>query len=158
MAFAYWSLAHPSFEQTAAMSEWPTVLLFSAMLFALAAAMPAFGSMVGGRWVVRLAGLAGAVLGVAGIANIFEDGLGLEWVFIIFALCSLLFELALLALTAVIARTARGTRRLLALIPLATGAGVFLMVIAGGPILLVTWLAAAAVALGPSVNRSVTAR
>jgi len=144
--FAYWALAHPSFEQTEAMSEWPTVLLFSAMLLSLAAALPAFGSLVGGRWALRLAGIAGAAVGLAGIANIFEDGLGLDWVYAVFILCALLSELALVALSAVIARTTSETRRLLALVPLATGAGAVLMVVAGGPILLVTWLIVAAVA------------
>ena len=49
--------------------------------------------------------------------------------------------------TIVIARTALGRYRLLAGIPAGTVAGILLFVVAGGPVMLVTWLGAAAVAV-----------
>ena len=99
--FAYWALAHPSFEATASQSEWPMALWFSATLAVLAVALPVFGRMVGGRWVVRLALLAGA---------------------------------------------GHGLYRLLAFVPAVTALGLLLFVIAGGVVMLATWLAAAAAA------------
>jgi hypothetical protein len=144
--FVFWVVARPSFEMTASMTEWPHVLWFSATLLSLAVALPVFGRMVGGRWVVRLAFIAGASLGLSSAANIFEDGFQIEAFFFAFILGTLILDVALLALTIVIARTFSGRYRLLAVIPAATAAGIFLFVVAGGPILLVTWLAAAAVA------------
>jgi hypothetical protein len=62
----------------------------------------------------------------------------------------LVLSLAVLVLTVVIAVTRRGVFRLLALIPIATVLGILLFVAAGGIILLVTWLTAAAVDLTQS--------
>lgn len=146
LLFVYWVVARPSFETTASMTEWTHVLWFSATLLSLAVALPVFGRMVGGRWVVRLASIAGAGTGLSSAANIFEDGFQIEAFFFAFILGTLILDVALLALTIVIARTFPGRYRLLALIPAGTVAGIFLFVVAGGPILLVTWLAAAAVA------------
>ena len=145
--FVFWVVAHPSFEATASQSEWPNVLWFSATLLSLAVALPVFGRMVGGRWVFRLALLAGTGVALASVANVFEDGLQIEWFFFVFVLGASITDIALLALAVVIARTGRGENRLLALIPAATVAAIIFFVIAGGPIMLVAWLAAAAVAL-----------
>jgi hypothetical protein len=144
--FAYWALARPSFEATAAQSEWPTVLWFSATLSGLAVALPVFGRMVGGRWVARLALLAGAGTGVSSLANIFEDGLHIEWVFAVFIVAEVVTLVSLLALTVVIAATRRGSGQLLALVPAGTALGLLLFVYAGGIIMLATWLGAAAAA------------
>jgi hypothetical protein len=65
----------------------------------------------------------------------------------VFVACSAITILGLLGLTIAIALPDRGTRRLLALIPTATLAAIILYVIAGGPLMLATWLAAAAAAL-----------
>ena len=147
LLFVYWVVARPSFEMTASMTEWPHVLWFSATLLSLAVALPVFGRMVGGRWVVRLASIAGAGLGLSSVANIFEDGFRIEAFFFAFILGTLILDVALLALTIIIARTIPGRYRLFAVTPARTVAGILLFVAAGGPIMLVTWLAAAAAAL-----------
>jgi hypothetical protein len=145
--FVYWVVARPSFEMTASMTEWPHVLWFSATLLSLAVALPVFGRMVGGRSVVRLASLAGAGVGLSSIANVFEDGFRIEAFFFAFILGTLILDVALLVLTVVVARTSPGRYGLLAVIPAGTLAGILLFVVAGGPIMLVTWLAAAAAAV-----------
>lgn len=145
--FVFWSLAHPSFEMTASMTEWPQVLWFSATLLSLAVALPVFGRMMGSRWSVRLASLAGAGIGLSGIANIFEDGFGIDAFFFAFILGNLILQVSLLVLVIVIARTFRGRHKALALIPAGTITGIVLFVAAGGPVMLVTWLGAAAAAV-----------
>jgi hypothetical protein len=82
LLFLYWVVARPSFEITASMTEWPHVLWFSATLLSLAVALPVFGRMVGGRWVVRLASVAEAGVGMSRVANIFEDGLRIDAFFL----------------------------------------------------------------------------
>ncbi len=56
--------------------------------------------------------------------------------------------IGLLALT--IAIVARTGQRHFAVVPLGTVAGLLLFVIAGGPVMLATWLVAAALALAPT--------
>ena len=145
--FVFWVVVRPSFEMTASMTEWPQVLWFSATLLSLAVALPVFGRMVGGPRVVRLASIAGAGVGLSSVANIFEDGFRIDGFFFVFILGTLILDVALLALTIVIARTCRGRYRLLAVIPAGTVTGILLFVVAGGPVMLVTWLGAAAVAV-----------
>lgn len=145
-SFAYWALARPTFEATASNTEWPTVLGFSATLAVLAVALPVFGQMLGGRSVVRLSLVAGAAVGLSSVANVLEDGLRLEWAFVVFIVGEVVLLVSLLALTLVIAATGRGVYRLLALVPAGTALGLLLFVSAGGVIMLATWLAAAAAA------------
>jgi hypothetical protein len=153
--FAYWALGRPTFEAAASRSEWPTVIWFSATLALLAVALPVFGRMAGGGWVVRLALVAGAAIGLSSVANIFEDGLDLDWVFAVFILGELVSLVSLLALTVVIAATRRGSGRLLALVPAGTALGLVLFVYAGGITMLATWLVAAAAArLGSAARAS----
>ena len=64
----------------------------------------------------------------------------------------LIIDLALLGLIVVIGLTGRGSHRLLALVPAGTLAAIIFYVWAGGVIMLVTWLAAAAVALAPPLR------
>lgn len=128
------------------MKEWPTVLWFSATLLLLAVALPVFGRMVGGQQVVRMASIAGLGVGLSSVANIFEDGFRIDGFFFVFILGTLTMYISLLALTIVIVRRFGGRDRLLAIIPAGTMAGVLLFVIAGGPILLITWLGAATAA------------
>jgi hypothetical protein len=68
-------------------------------------------------------------------------------------------QVALAALTLVIARTASGRDRLLAVVPAGTVAGILLFVVAGGPLMLATWLiaAGAAVASARRADRRVSA-
>ncbi len=157
-SFAYWALAHPTFEASASQSEWPTVLGFSATLAVLAVALPAFGRMAGGRWVARLALAAGAAVGTSSVANVIEDGLHMEWAFAIFVLGEAALLVSLMVLTVLIAATRRGADRLLALVPAGTAIGLLLFVVAGGVIMLATWLGAAAAARvgsGDSASRPV---
>jgi hypothetical protein len=120
--FVFWAVAHPSFEMTASMTEWPQVLWFSATLFVLALALREFGLMVGGARVGRWAGIAGAGAGLSSVANIFEDGFGIDAAFFGFI---------------------AGT---LTLVPIGTVIGIVLFVVVGGPVMLVTWLGAAGAA------------
>jgi len=144
---AFWALTQPSFEMSASMTEWPQVLWFSATLLLLAVALLTFGRMVGGRGVVRLASIAAAGVGLSSIANVFEDGFRIEGFFFVFILGTLTLDVALIALTIAIARTVAGRSRLLAFVPAGTLAGILLFVVVGGPVMLVTWLGAAAAAL-----------
>ena len=145
--FAHWLITDPGFDESGAQDEWGQVLAFSAVLLSLGVALPVFGLMVGGRWVIRFSVLAGVGALVAGVANIFEDGFQIEGFFFVFILGTAVCDLALLAVAVVIALTECGRRRLLVLVPVATVAAIVLYVFAGGPIMLATWLAAAGVAL-----------
>ncbi len=144
---AYWVVADPSFEATASQAEWPHVLGFSAVLLSLALALPVFGRMVGGTSVTRLSIVAGAGVALSSIANVFEDGLRIDWVFFVFILGEVVNLLALLAMSVLIPWTGHGRNRLLGLVPAGTVLALIFFVVAGGVIMLVTWLAAAAVAL-----------
>jgi hypothetical protein len=143
----FWAGTHPSFEMTASMTEWPQVVWFSATLFVLAIALPVFGRMVGGRPIERLSSIAGAGIGLSAVANIFEDGFGFDAAFFGFVAGTMILNVSLIILVVVIARTMRGRSGLWALIPLGTVTGILLFVVAGGPVILVTWLGAAVAAL-----------
>jgi hydrogenase/urease accessory protein HupE len=79
---AYWVILDPTDQAKSTQFEWPFVIGFSAALLLLAIAALLHGEMIGGRWVRRLSNTAAAGLGLAGIANVFEDGFGMEWVFL----------------------------------------------------------------------------
>lgn len=145
--FAFWFVTKPSTQMTASMTEWPNVLWFSGTLLALAVSLVVFGRMMGGRLVVRLAGMAAAGVSLASAANIVEDGFRVEGAFFAFIVGTLILDVALLALTVVVARTSAGQDRLLALVPAGTLVAILLFVVVGGPLMLVTWLGAAAAAL-----------
>jgi hypothetical protein len=150
--FAYWALARPSLGMTSWMREWSHVLWFSATLLLLAGALVTFGRMVGSRQVVGVATLAGAAIALSSLANVIEDGFRVDAAFFLFILGTLIGLIALLALAVTITRTGSDRSRLLALVPAATMAGLLLFVPSGGPILLITWLVAAGLAVdaGPS--------
>lgn len=148
--FGHWSVANPSFEASPTQGEWPNVLAFSALILTLAFAVPQFAQLVGGRVAFRAsrAVAVGAVLSSA--ANVLEDGLKMEWAFFAFVAGLAIIELGLLALA--IALVARGGQRHFALVPAGTIAGLLFYVVAGGPLMLVTWLLAAGLALAPARN------
>jgi len=150
-------VAGPSFEMAPSMAKWLVVLVFSAALLSLAVALPVVGRMVGGSLVVRSATIAAAAASLCGVANVFEDGFQIEWFFYVFVLGLLTLDLALMALTIVVARTAHDRYRLLALIPAGTLAGILLFPMVGGPVMLITWIAAAAAGLMPSPQTPVPA-
>lgn len=159
-SFAYWFVARPTTGMTAAMTEWPGVLAFSAVLLLLAVALPPYGRMVGGRGVARVSLVAGGGIGLASLGNVLEDGFRLEWAFLVFVAGVLTMLVALLVMSVGVIRNASGRDRLHALVPVGTVAGVAFFPWAGGPILLLTWLAAAARALAgprmiPAPERSI---
>lgn len=141
--FGYWTVGRPSLEM---MREWPHVVWFSATLLSLAVAIPTFGRMAGGRLSGQLATVAGAGAGLSSIANVVEDGFGIDGAFFVFTFGSLVMAIALVALSVVLARNASGWFLLFALVPAGTVIALALFVTLGGPVLLVTWLAAAAAA------------
>lgn len=144
--FVYWVVVRPTAEASATQFQWPYVLWFSATILTLAFALPAFGIMIGGKWVVRLAVTAGTAAAWNSAVNIIEDGFGQDWAFVLFALGSAGILLSNIALAVVLAVTGPARRRALSLIPLGTVTGILGFVSIGGPVMLVTWLAAAATA------------
>jgi len=150
--FGWWVVADPSFEESASQSEWSYVLAFSGVILLLAFAVPTLAQLVGGRLAFRVSIVAAAGATLSSVANIFEDGLQMSWVFFVFILGAAFMQLGLLALTGVIAFSGRGGYRLLALVPAGTIAAIILFVVAGGPIMLATWLTAAMLALALSTR------
>ncbi len=152
---AHWVVTKPSYEMSPTQGEWPYVLAFSGVLLGLACAVPLFAQLVGERIAFRasLVVAAGAVL--SSDANVLEDGLKMEWAFYAFVLGTAITLIGLLALTAAI--VARGGQRHFALVPAGTLAALVFNVAAGGPVMLVTWLAAAALALAPTRKQAETA-
>ena len=144
--FTHWVVTDPSRDGPIT-TAWPHVLAFSGLLIAFAVALPVYGRMVGGRWVLRLSLVAGAGAALGSVGNIVEDGFGIGWAFWSVIVSLLIIDLALLALAVVIVRTGRGSHRLLALVPAATVAAIIFYTGPGGVIMLVTWLIAAALAL-----------
>jgi hypothetical protein len=145
--FGWWVVADPGFEESASQSEWNYVLAFSGVILLLAFAVPTLAQLVGGRLAFRVSLVAAAGATLSSLANIFEDGLQMSWVFFVFILGAAFMQLGLLALTGVIAFSGRGGYRLLALVPAGTIAAIILFVVAGGPIMLASWLTAAMLAL-----------
>ena len=145
--FVYWIVGRPTHSASATQTQWPYVLWFSATILTLTLAIPLYGRMIGGKMVIRFASAAGAAALMNGAVNIIEDGFGQDSAFLLFALGSAAMLPTLIALAAVLAVRGRGAHRMFALIPFGTVAGIVLYVNAGGVILLVTWSAAAAIAV-----------
>jgi hypothetical protein len=145
--FVHWILTDPTHGGSKSIDEWNFVLGFSAILLLLAFAVPLFAQLVGGKTVFRVSLVPAAGLVFASLSNVLEDGLGMDRAFFGVVLGTGSTVLGLLVLTAVTAFGGRGGYRLLALIPAGTMAAVIFYVIAGGILMLTTWLAAAALAL-----------
>ena len=145
--FAHWLVTDPTYEGSDSQDEWNYVLAFSGVILSLAAAIPMFAQPAGGRSAFRASLVAAAGAAFASFANILEDGVGMGWAFFAFVSGAAILLLGLLVLTVVIALGGRGGRRLLALLPVGTIAAIIFYVMAGGPLMLATWLAAAALAL-----------
>ena len=144
--FLHWTFADPSYEATDSQSEWVYVLSFSGVILLIALAILAVGRLVRTRLVraAAIAAAAGAI--VSSAANVFEDGLGLSWVFFVTVVGIGTMAAALPTLAVLFATLGRGRERLLALAPSGTLAGVLFYVAAGGPIMLATWSFAAVLA------------
>jgi len=144
---AYWVIADPGYEASAGQTTWPHVLGFSAALATLAVALPVFGGQVTGSSARRWSAVAGAAVGANSITNILEDGLGVEWMFMVFVAGTAVMIIGLAGLAAVIARAREPRTRVLALIPMGTIVATVAFVAAGGPIMAASWLGAAAATL-----------
>jgi hypothetical protein len=145
--FAHWVATDPTSEGSDHMQDWAYVLWFSAALLLLAFAVPLYARLIGGRTVFRASLVPAAGAALASLSNVLEDGFGMDWAFFVFVLGTAGLVFGLLALTAVIAIGRGGAHRLLALVPAGTLAAILFSVLAGGVLMLITWLAAAALAL-----------
>jgi hypothetical protein len=145
--FAMWFIAKPDYEQSPTQLEWPYIITFSALLLALGFAVAQFARLDGDQLVVRTALVVAAGTVLSSVANVLEDGLRIDEAFFAFVLGTAITVLGLLALT--IALFVRGRQRRFAVVPAGTPAGILLFVVAGGPLLLATWLIAAALSLAP---------
>jgi hypothetical protein len=144
--FIYWLLVDPGYEE-AAQSEWRSVLAFSSLILLLGIAVPILAQWDGRLLAFRTALVATAGAALSSVANIFEDGLHMSSVFLVFVVGTGVTLLGLLMLTFVFLLEGRGRFRLLALVSGGSIAGVLLFVAAGGPTMLASWLTAAALAL-----------
>lgn len=150
---AYWVIADPSYDVSDSQDEWAYVLAFSGVILSLAFAIPLFAQLAGGRWALRIALVAAAGSLLGSLANIFEDGFQVDWVFFMFVLGGAIELVGFLALAVVLAGGKRGSQRLLALVPLGTAVAVIAFVPAGGPLMFATWLGAAAWALAARLRQ-----
>jgi hypothetical protein len=141
------SFADPHYTDPVSASDWFAVLSFSAALFATALALPSFAQIVGGRAVFRVSLMPAAAAALAGLGNLLEDGLQVGAAGVFYGAGAGLTWVGLIALTIATAVSARGRRRLLAAVPAATMIGWSLFESGGGILILVAWLAAAAMAL-----------
>ncbi len=143
--FAYWLVAKPAFDARPEADEWPYMLAFSAIILALALALPHFADLAGGQIALQGAyvGAAGALLSSA--AYVFEESFEIEAASLAFLLGTLISVAGLAAMS--ISLAGRVGRRRFALVPAGTMAGLVLFGPAGGPVMLVTWLVAAVLAL-----------
>ena len=147
--FVHWLSSDPSYDVIR--TEWRFVVGFSGVLLLLAVAVVVFASMTGGAWSRRLSLLAGLGLTAGSVSNVVEDGLGQGWAFYGFVGALAVTNLSLLGLATVLAVGERGRRRLLGLVPAGTLCAIVFYVPAGGILMLVTWVGAAA---GAALTRS----
>jgi hypothetical protein len=143
----HWLVAEPAYGVSTGQSEWRSVLGFSTALLCLAAALTVFARLLASAWNGRLSVLAGVGAAAAGVTNVLEDGLQLEWAFWGFVGSVAVIEVALLTLAGGLVLSARSVDRLLAIVPAGTLAAIALYVAAGGLVMLATWLAAAGMSL-----------
>jgi len=144
---AWWIVTPPSHEGSASMQEWPNVLVFSGVLLLLGVAVPLWARVVGDVRVVRAALVVAGGFLLASLANIVEDGFGVDAAFFAFVLGLIVTNVGLVVVTLMLARRGPGRRRLLALVPLGALLAIVLAVEVGGPLMLATWLGAAGVAI-----------
>jgi hypothetical protein len=160
--FAWWIWADPSHEGSDSMQEWRYVLAFSGVLLVLGVAVPLWACVVGDARVVRAALVVAGSLLFSSLANVVEDGLGVDAAFFGFILGLLVTNVGLVVVAVMLARRGSRWRRLLAFVPLGTLLAIILAVEVGGPLMLATWLGAAGIATflpphGPPTARSLLA-
>ena len=149
--FAFWVVTKPGTTSIESMQQWPNVIWFSSTLILLAVALVAFGRMLGGRSVGRMAGFSAATVVWMSAANVVEDGFRVDAAFFAFIAGMLVFYVALAGLAVAIVRSLPGRARFLATIPVANAAGLLLFPPVGGPIMLAAWVVAAVAVLRPVV-------
>jgi hypothetical protein len=144
--FAHWLITDPTHDVSNDQSSWWHVIAFSAVIVLIAIGSVSVGRLLG-RFARRPSLVSATGAGVASAANIVEDGLQMGWAFFVTVAGTavLLLGLAATAVRAVV--KARGRSSALALVPVGTAVAILLYVDAGGPIMLATWLFAAALVL-----------
>ena len=147
LVLVHWLVADPGNGVSEKQSEWIFVLVFSAAVAGLALAVPVFARLTGGAVAFRVSLVPAGGAALSSLANVLEDGLGLGWAFVPFVAGSAVVGAGLVALAAVIAFAAAGGPRLAGAVPAVAAAGLGLYVIAGGILMLLAWLLAAAMAL-----------
>ena len=151
------TFTNPNFQHPVTPADWFAVYSFSAGLLALAVAYPLFAQQVGGGAVFRGSLVATAGYWLSGVSNILEDGMGLDFAFWLFVGGALLSLAGLIVVSAAIMITARGRRRLLALVPAATLVGQITFPLGGGILVMLVWLWAAWALTGRSPATDATA-
>ena len=144
---AHWVIADPGFEESATQTQWPFVIFFSAALLALALALPVYSKVVVQGPALRSATVAGVGAGLSSVANVIEDGFGVDAAFFGFVAGAAILIVALACFAAITLYRGITPRRRLAVVPVGTVAGQVLYVFAGGPIMFATWMLAAAFTL-----------
>ncbi|HEX4746772.1 MAG TPA: hypothetical protein VFU99_07815 [Gaiellaceae bacterium] len=141
------SFADPQYEDPVSASDWFAVLSFSAALFATALALPMLAQMIGGRAVFRVSLVPAVGAASAGLFNLVGDALQVGFAGLFYGAGAGLTGVGLIAFTVASAVFGRGRHRLLAAVPAATLIGWSVFESGGGVLILVAWLAAAAMAL-----------
>jgi hypothetical protein len=141
-------LAHPDFQHPVTLLDWFATLSLSSALLALAAALLGLARLVGGRRLYFAAALAATAAAVAGVANLFEDGLQQEWAFAPFISGTLMVEVGLSAMAVLMVLGSVTRVRLLALVPLMTAVDILALHSSGfGVAVGAAWAMAAAAAV-----------
>lgn len=148
--YALLFLTDPNYQDPASAADWLTVLSYSAGLFALAFAFPALAQLMGSLGVFRVSLVPAVGAALAGLGNLLEDGLQMDWASLAYALGGGLVMVGFVVFTVALAVAGRGRLRLLAAVPVAQLIGMQLLqkVPAIGVLVLVAWLTAAVLALG----------
>jgi hypothetical protein len=141
--FAHWLVTDPSHGETVAQTGWRHVIAFSGVVAAIGAGIVILGPIVGCETRRPFVGAAGGA-GVVSVANILEDGFAMGWAFFATVIGTGVLLVGLLATAVTTALKALPGRRSFALVPLGTALAILFYVEAGGPIMLATWLVAAA--------------
>jgi hypothetical protein len=137
-------LANPNFQRPATALDWFATISLSAALLILAAALPLLARLAGDRRLYLVSLLGGAAAALAGIANLFEDGLQQDWAFLPFIGGSLVLELGLLGMTLLLVLRSDNRARLFALVPLVTAVDIVALHSHGGGVVAgATWVMAA---------------
>jgi hypothetical protein len=141
------SFADPQYEDPVSASDWFAVLSFSAALFATALALPLLAQLIDGQAVFRVSLVPALGAALAGLSNLVEDALRVGFAGLFYGVGAGLTGVGLIAFTVAVAVFGRGRHRLLAAVPAVTLIGWSLFESGGGVLILVAWLAAAAMAL-----------